>query len=132
MLCPNLLDFSILFQIFFLPSIENIGQNWHRDISNFLISGQFLINKNLHNSRTTNDIDMKLRPESKLDKKNTKTSNVLTMTFWIKSASRYIIVVYSIYQKFGAIRKPASVSTVCNTYIFINSKLLSYKICEQN
>ena len=45
----------------------------------FAIFG-FLINplqKNCHNSRTSNDIDMKLGPVTKLDKKNTATSEKL-------------------------------------------------------
>ena len=35
---------------------------------------QFLRNKNCHNSRTSNDVDMKLEPVTKLDKRNTTTS----------------------------------------------------------
>ena len=40
-------------------------------ISGFLV--KFLINKNFHYSRTSNGIDMKLRPLSKLKKKNVIT-----------------------------------------------------------
>ena len=39
----------------------------------FQISGQFLINENCDNSRTSNVTDMKLGPVTKLDKRNTKT-----------------------------------------------------------
>ena len=39
-------------------------------ISNFRISGQSSINKNFHNSRTNQDIDMKIGPVTKLDKRN--------------------------------------------------------------
>ena len=40
-----------------------------RDIFDFRISGQSLINENSHNSKTSNDIDIKLRPVNKLTKK---------------------------------------------------------------
>ena len=39
-------------------------------ISDLQISGQSLIKGNCHNSRTCNDIDMKLGPVTKLDKRN--------------------------------------------------------------
>ena len=54
-----------------------IGQNLGEGISEFQISGQSLMNKNCHNSRSSNDIDMKLGPVTKLDKKNTTTSKIL-------------------------------------------------------
>ena len=40
-------------------------------VSDFWISGQSFIKENCHNCRTSNDIDMKLGPVTKLDKKNT-------------------------------------------------------------
>ena len=40
------------------------------DISDFRISGQFLNKKNCHNSRTSDHIDIKLGPVTKIDKKN--------------------------------------------------------------
>ena len=46
----------------------DIGKNSDKSISDFWISGQVLINENYHNSRTSNDIDMKLEPVTKLDK----------------------------------------------------------------
>ena len=46
----------------------DIGQNSDGSISDFWISGHALINENCHNSRTSNDIDMKLEPVTKLDK----------------------------------------------------------------
>ena len=39
-------------------------------ISDFWISGQSLIKGNCHNSRTSDGIDMKLGPVTKLDKRN--------------------------------------------------------------
>ena len=38
----------------------DIGQNSDGGISDFRISGQSLIKENYHNSRTSDDIDMKL------------------------------------------------------------------------
>ena len=50
-------------------------------ISDFRISGQSLIKGNCHNSRTSDDIDIKLGPVTKTDKRNKKkTSKKLKMT----------------------------------------------------
>ena len=49
-------------------------------ISDFWISGQSLIKVNYHNSRTSDDIDMKLGPVTKLDKRNKTAPKKLTMT----------------------------------------------------
>ena len=46
----------------------------------FLISGQSLIKGNCHNSRTSNDIDMKFGLVTKIDKINKTTSKKMTMT----------------------------------------------------
>ena len=43
-----------------------------------------------------------------------------------------VIDILPIYGQFGAIRKPDSWRIVCKTYIFINSKHLSYKNWKQN
>ena len=43
-----------------------------------------------------------------------------------------VIVIFPIYDKFGAIRKPDSGCAVCKIYIFINSNLLSYKNWKLN
>ena len=51
------------------PSLQILGKN-QTDISDFRISGQSFINKNCHNSRTSDIIDMKLEPVTKLYKKN--------------------------------------------------------------
>ena len=50
-----------------------MGQNSDRDISDFRISGQPLIKENCNNSRTSDDIVMKLGPVTKLDMKNKAT-----------------------------------------------------------
>ena len=67
---------------FWIPNLSqspDIGQNSDKGIYDFRISGQSFINKNYCNSRTSNDIDMKLGPVAKLDKRNTATSKKLTM-----------------------------------------------------
>ena len=45
----------------------------------------------------------------------------------VMSANCDAIAIFSIYRKFGAIRKPDSGRMVCKTYIFINSNLFPYK-----
>ena len=42
-------------------------------ISNLWISGQSIINESCHNSRIRNDIQMNLKPVTKLGKRNTTT-----------------------------------------------------------
>ena len=60
--------------ISYSPQSPDIGQNSDRGISDFRISGQSLIKENCHNSRTSDDIDMKLGPVTKLDKRNKTAS----------------------------------------------------------
>ena len=57
-----------------LPSSLDIAQNSDGRILDFWISAQSLIKENCHNSRTSDDIDMKLGPVTKCDKK--KQENV--------------------------------------------------------
>ena len=52
----------------------DIGQTSDGGISNFRISSQSLIKENCHNFRTSDNINMKLGPVTKLDKKNKTTS----------------------------------------------------------
>ena len=56
------------------PQSPDIGQDSDGSISDCRISGQSLIKENYHNSRTSDDIDMKLGPATKLDKRNKTTS----------------------------------------------------------
>ena len=60
--------------------LQQIGQNSGRRISDFWISGQSLITEIFHNSRTSNDIDMKLGRVPKLDIRNTATTTTTTTT----------------------------------------------------
>ena len=102
------------------PSLQILGKT-----SDFQISGQFLIKENSHNSRTSDDIDMKLGLVSKLDKRNKTTS--IKFDDDVMSANCDVIVIFLIYDQFGVIQKLDSRHIVCKTYIFRNSNLLSYK-----
>ena len=56
------------------PSLQILERNSDGSISDFQISGQSFIEENYHNSRTSNDIDVKPGPGTKLEKKNTVIS----------------------------------------------------------
>ena len=62
------------------PQSSDTGKKSDGEISDFRISGQSLIKEKFHNCRTSHDIDMKLGPVTKLDKRNKKTSKKLTLT----------------------------------------------------
>ena len=100
----------------------------------FLISGCQVnpLFHNYHNSRTSNDIRMKLGPVTKLDKRNKATSKKKKKKKKIgedvNSANFGIILISTIYGQFGAYRKSDSRCLV----IFINSNLLSYKNWKQD
>ena len=68
---------------------------------------------------------MKLGPVTTLDKRNKATSKKFDDDVMLKNCD--VVAIFSIYGQFGAIWKPDSGRLVCQTYIFINSKLLSYK-----
>ena len=72
-------------------------------ISRFLVN---LIKKNCHNSRTNDDIDIKLEPVTKLEKKTKTISRKFADQFM--SANCDVIIMFLIYGQFGAIRKPDS------------------------
>ena len=57
-----------------MPQSPDIGKNSDGGTSDFLISGQSLIKKKCHNSKTSDDIDTKLGPITKLDERNKTTS----------------------------------------------------------
>ena len=96
----------------------------------FQISGQSLIKVNCHNSRTSDYIDMKHGPVTKLDKRNKIKLNKFDDD--AMSTNCDLIVIFLTYGQFGATQKPDSRRIVCKIYIFINSNLLSYKIRKQN
>ena len=68
---------------------------------------------------------MELGPVTKLDKRNRTTSKKIDGDVMLANCD--VIVIFSIYDQFGAIRKPDSGCMVCKTYLFINSNILPYK-----
>ena len=116
-------DFRANFGISNLLQSPDIGQNSDGGISYFWISGQSLIKENRHNSRTSDDIDMKLEPVTKVHKRNKITSKYDDDVMF---KNYDVIVIFIIHGQFGAIQKPDSGRIVCKTYFFINSNLLSY------
>ena len=83
-----------------LPQSPDIGQTLDEGISDFGIFGQSLIKGNCHNPRTSDDIDMKLRPETKLDKRNKKTSKNLTTT-----SGQKIVILLSFFRLMANLEK---------------------------
>ena len=73
---------------------------------------------------------MKLAPVTKLDKRNKITSKEFDDN--VMSANCDAVVIFLIYDQFGASQKPKSGRIFCKNYIFMNSNLLSYKILKQN
>ena len=88
------------------------------------------MNENCHKSRTSHDIDIKLRPVTKLSKKNAATSKIFEED--IMSINCDVIVIFLIYGQFGAIHKPDFRRVACKTYISININLLSHKNWQNN
>ena len=86
-------------------------------ISDFQISGQSLIKENCHNSRTSDDINMKFGPVTKLDQRNKPMSKKLDDDTVLENCG--VIVIFLIYCQFGAIWKQDSEHIVCETYIYI-------------
>ena len=109
----------VKFGIFNSPQSPDIGQNPDGGISDFRISGQSLIKENFHNSRTTDDINMKLVPVTKLGKRNKTLPKKFDDDFI--SENYDVIVIFPIYHQFGAIQKLDSGSIVYKTYIFIDN-----------
>ena len=73
---------------------------------------------------------MKHGPVTKIEKRKKKCQKKFDDD--VMSVNCEVIVIFSIYGQFGAIRKPDSGRIVCKTYIFINSSFLSYKNWKQN
>ena len=69
---------------------------------------------------------MKLGPETKLDKRNKKTSKKYDDN--VMSENCDVITIFPFCGQFGEIWKPDSGRMVCKTSVFIKSNLLSYKI----
>ena len=109
---------------------SDIGQNSDGGISDFWIACQCLIKENCHNSRTSDDNNMKLGPVTKLDKRNKTMLKYFNDD--VISANCNVIVIFPISGQFGVIREQDSGRRVCKIYIFINNNLLFYKNWKQN
>ena len=55
---------------------QDIRQNSDKGIFDFWLSGESLLKENWHNSRTSDDVDMKLDPVTKLDKETKSVKKV--------------------------------------------------------
>ena len=99
-------DICIRFDVLNWAQYLDNGQNLDRGIFDFRISGQSLIKENCCNSKTSNNIDMKVRPVTKIDKKNMTVSK--RIDDGVMSTNCDVNVSFSIYGQFGAIRKPGS------------------------
>ena len=86
------------FGILNLPQSSDIGQNTGDGIFDFRISGQTLIKVNCHNSRTTDDNEMKLEPVTKLGKRNKTTLKKFGDD--VVSGNCDVIVILPIYGQF--------------------------------
>ena len=108
-----------------MPQSPDIGQISDGGISDLWNSDQSLIKENCHNSRTSDDIDMKLGPVTTLDKINKTTSKKFDDDVIWENCD--FIVIFSVYDQFGAIWKPGSRCRVFESYVFMKNNLLSYK-----
>ena len=84
------------------------------------MSGESLIKENYHNSKTSDDVRMKLGPVTKLGKRNKGTSKNIDDD--VNSVNFLVILIFTIYDQFGAYRKPDFRCLV----IFFNSNILPY------
>ena len=73
---------------------------------------------------------MKYKLVTKLNKRNKTTSKKFDDE--VMSENCDVLVIFPIYDQFGAMRKPDLGCIVCKTYITINNNLLSYKNWKQN
>ena len=98
----------------------DIEQNSNDDISNFLTSVQSLVKVNCHNSRTNDDIVVKLVPVAKLNRKN-KTK--LKINYDVIARYCDVTVTFPKYDQFGAIQKLQSGRIVCKTSIITTFRI---------
>ena len=103
-----------------MPQSPDIGKNSDVGISDFRISGQSLIKENCHNSKTSDDIDMKLGPVTKLKRNKTNSKR---FDADVMSENYDVIVIFQIFGQFGATRRPDSGHRVCKSYVFSNRNL---------
>ena len=115
------------FGILNLAQSSDIGQNTDGGISDFRIPGQTLIKVNCHNSRTTDDIEMKLE-RVKRNKRNRNNVQKIWRSCCVKKLWRHC---YS-FNLWPILSSPEAGYIACVTYIFFNSNLLSYRNWKQD
>ena len=118
-------DILVKFAIHNSSQSPDTGQNSDGGISGFRISGQSLIKENCHNSRTSDDIDMKLRPVPKQYQLKNFDDDVM-------SGNCDVIAIFQIFDQLGAVQRPDFGHRICKSYVFINSNLLSKKTLKKN
>ena len=74
---------------------SDIRQNLDRGISDFRTSRQSLVKENFHNSRTSDDADIKLGSVTKLDMRNETSKKIDSDVMFV---SCDIIVIFAIYR----------------------------------
>ena len=77
-----------------MPQFSDVRKNSDVGISDFQISGQSLIKENCHNSKTSDDIDMKVRPVTKFDKRNKTISKMWTLESYRKIMTSLIFFLF--------------------------------------
>ena len=106
------------------PSLQILSKT---QMGVFPISGQSFIKRNRRNSRTSDDIDMKHGPVTKLDKRN-KTSKKFDDD--VMPGNCDAIAIFPIYGQFEAIRKldyPSPPTTTTTTTTTTTSKRIPKK-----
>ena len=93
----------------------DIGENSGGGNFGFIVKS--LINKDCHNSRTSDDIDMKLVLLAKLDKRNTSCKETMTLLFF-----------FSIYDQFGTIQRLDCRCIVHYSSVFMSNLLLKTEL----
>ena len=78
-----------------LPPVSRYSAKSQTGISDSRISDQSLTKESNNNSRTSDDIDIKIGPVTKLDKRNKTTSNIFD--YDVISTNCDVIVIFSIY-----------------------------------
>ena len=114
----------VKFGILYLPQFPDIGQNSAAGIagiSDCWLSGQSLINGNCHNSRTRDDIDIKIWPVTK--------HNVKKIWRWDHVGKLWRRCYFS--NLVESSRLLDSQRIFYRTYVFINSNHFSYKNRKQ-
>ena len=72
--------------------------------------------ENCHNSRTGDDIDIKLGEVTKLDKRNETTSKKFDDD--VMSENCEVIVIFWIFNQFGEVQRPGFEQRICEKLYF--------------